>query len=223
LTELFEAFGDLHFVRDSLEGAEFVLHLTLEKLPSEVGIVSLFDMNKREFVVVRQVGGPRVVLCARQPEKAPLALSAMRKRHAIVVSDPEAAERAMDDRWRAIGVALKSLVCAPIELSGRYLGLLELANPTDGHAFNEGDGNALTYIGQQFAEFVAARGVIVDDDHIRGDPKPSNPPPPSPQPGAGAAKSSAGAAKSGAVAPKSGAGAAPKSSPGAPTSSKKGR
>src|SRR6185295_1757535 len=108
-------------------------------------------------------------LCARQPEKAPLAASAMRKRHAIVVSDAEGAQRAMDDRWRSLGVEIKSLVCAPIELSGRYLGLIELANPSDGHAFNEGDGNALTYIGQQFAEFVGERGVIVDPASIRGE------------------------------------------------------
>jgi hypothetical protein len=186
LAELFEAFGDLHFARDSLEGAEFVLQLTLEKLPSEVGVVSLFDMNTREFVVVRQSGGPRSALCARQPEKAPLALSAMRRRHAIVVADREGAERAMDDRWRAIGVELKSLVCAPIELSGRYLGLLEVANPVDGKAFNEGDGNALTYIGQQFAEFVASRGVIVDPAHIRGeDPQPEALPSPNSGPRSG--------------------------------------
>jgi hypothetical protein len=169
LSELFEAFGDLHFARDSLEGAEFVLNLTLEKLPSEVGLVSLFDMNKREFVIVRQSGGPRRALAARQPEKAPLAVTAMRKRHAIVVADTIEAGQAMDDRWRAIGVELKSLVCAPIELSGRYLGLIELANPVDGHAFSEGDGNALTYIGQQFAEFVATHGVIVDPELINGE------------------------------------------------------
>jgi hypothetical protein len=177
LSELFEAFGDLHFARDSLEGAEFVLNLTLEKLPSEVGLVSLFDMNKREFVIVRQSGGPRRALGARQAERAPLAITAMRKRHAIVVADAAEAEKAMDDRWRAIGVELKSLVCAPIELSGRFLGLIELANPIDGHAFNEGDGNALTYIGQQFAEFVAAHGVIVDQELIDGEPPPPAPPP----------------------------------------------
>ena len=84
-------------------------------------------------------------------------------------------------------------------------GLIELANPTDGHAFNEGDGNALTYIGQQYAEFVAARGVIVDDEHIRGDAKPAAPP---------EVKSGAGAKP---------VAAAPKSKPGAPISSKKGR
>jgi hypothetical protein len=174
ITELFEACGDLHFLRDALEGAEFVLHLAMEKLPSEVALVSFFDMNKREFVIARQSGGPRTALAARQPERAPLAFQAMRKRHAIVVSDKEGAAKAMDDRWRAIGVELKSLVCAPVELGGRFLGLIEIANPLDGTVFNEGDGNALTYIGQQFAEFVAERGVVVDDEHIR-ETKPAPP------------------------------------------------
>src|SRR5271168_2388964 len=101
----------------------------------------------------------------------------MRKRHAIVVSSEAEAAKAMDDRWRAIGVELKSLVCAPIELSGRFLGLIELANPIDDHAFSEGDGNALTYIGQQFAEFVAVHGVIVDQELIDGEAPPPAPPP----------------------------------------------
>jgi hypothetical protein len=169
LAELFEAAGELHFARDTLDGADTVLRVTLEKLPSEVGLVSLFDMNKREFVVVRQVGGPRSALLERQPEKAPTASAAMRKRHAVVVSDPAGLGAAMDSRFRAIGVELTSLVCAPIELNGRYLGLIELANPTDGRPYDEADGNALTYVAQQFAELVAARGVIVDPEHVRGE------------------------------------------------------
>ena len=188
ITELFEAFGDLHFLRDALEGAEFVLELTMEKLPCEIGLVSLFDMNKREFVIVRQAGGPRSALCARQPERAPLALQAMRKRHAIVVADKDGAARAMDDRFRAVGVELSSLVCAPVELGGRYLGLIEIGNPLDGGAFNEGDGNALTYIGQQFGEFLATHGVIVDPAQIR-EPRPSNPPPAPPRAGSPPKKS----------------------------------
>jgi GAF domain len=171
LAELFEAFGDLQFLRDSLEGAEFVLALTLEQLPCEVGLVSLFDMNTREFVVVRQSGGQGSALCARQPERAPVAGNAMRKRRAIVVSDPAGAAAAMDDRFRAAGVEIRSLVTTPVELGGRYLGLIELVNPLDGGVFSEGDGNALTYIGEQFAEFVAAHGVIVDPEQIRAPPK----------------------------------------------------
>ncbi|APR83724.1 DNA-binding protein HU [Minicystis rosea] len=177
ITELFEASADLHFLRDALEGAEFVLTLALEKLPSELGVVSLFDMNKREFVIVRQSGG-KSALNARQPERAPLAFQAMRKQRAIVVSDKEGAAKAMDDRFRTIGVEIKSLIVAPVELGGRFLGLIEIANPLDGGAFTEGDGNALTYIGQQFAEFVAQHGVIVDAAAIGAEEaKPSGPQP----------------------------------------------
>jgi hypothetical protein len=180
LAELFEAFNDLHFLRDSIEGAEFVLALTLEKLPSELGLISLFDINKREFVVVRQTGGAQRAVGQRQPEKAPIASTAMRKRHAVVVSDPGGAQRAVDDRFKAIGVEIRSLVCAPVELGGRYLGLIELVNPLDGGVFNEGDGNALTYIGQQFAEFAASRGVMIDPEQLKeGAPAPRSVPAPS--------------------------------------------
>jgi len=166
LTALFEAFNDLHFLRDAIEGAEFVLALTLEKLPSAVGMVSLFDMNKREFVIVRQTGGVRAV-GLRQPERSPIAANAMRTRHAVVISDPAEAKGATDDRFKVIGVEIRSLICAPVELNGRYLGLIELVNPLDGSLFNEGDGNALTYIGQQFAEFAAARGVMIDPEQLK--------------------------------------------------------
>jgi hypothetical protein len=165
IAELFEACSDLHFLRDALEGADFVLALTLEKIPSTVGLVSLFDINRREFVVVRQRGGKSALL-ARLPERAPLVQAAMRSQRAVVVPDASRDERALDDRWKAIGGELSSVICAPVELAGRYLGLIEVANPLDGGRFSEGDGNALTYIGQQFAEFVGARGVIVDPDIV---------------------------------------------------------
>jgi hypothetical protein len=167
LAELFEAFNDLHFLRDSIEGAEFVLALTLEKLPSEIGLISLFDINKREFVIVRQTGGKQRAVGQRQPEKAPIASTAMRKRHAVVVSDPGGAQRAHDDRFKLIGAEIRSLICAPVELGGRYLGLIELVNPLDGGVFSEGDGNAVTYIGQQFAEFAASRGVMIDPEQLK--------------------------------------------------------
>ncbi|WP_437734838.1 GAF domain-containing protein [Sorangium sp. So ce1335] len=161
LAELFEACSELHFVQDTLAGADFVLSLTLEKIPCAVGLVSLFDIDRGEFVVVRQRGG-KTALLTRLSERAPLALAAMRSRRAVVVPDAASDERAMDDRWKATGVELRSVVCAPVELGGRYLGLLEIANPLDGKPFSESDGNALTYIGQQFAEFVGARGVVVE-------------------------------------------------------------
>jgi hypothetical protein len=172
LAELFEAFCDLHFLRDSLEGADFIVSLIAEKLPCEVCLVSLFDIDRREFVVVRQNGGRTNVLLQRQPDRAPIALTAMRSRRAVVVRDGAADPRVVDARWQALGVDIKSYACAPVELAGRYLGLIELANPLDGGRFTESDGNALTYIGQQFGEFVGQHGVIVDAESVAPPPPP---------------------------------------------------
>jgi GAF domain-containing protein len=96
----------------------------------------------------------------------------MRSQHALVVRDAGSDARLKgDSRWSGTGIVLKDILCAPVEVSGRYLGLIELANPLDERPFDEGDGNALSYIGQQYAEFVASRGVAIDHDAILAPPK----------------------------------------------------
>jgi GAF domain-containing protein len=166
LTDLFEAMAELHFLADAFEGADFVLAQAMEKLPCEVGLVSLFDMAKREYVVVRQAGGKRSGLLLRLPQHAKLPAMAMRYSRAVIVPDASRYRDPADQRWREIGVATRSLLCAPIELEGRYLGLIELCNPHDGQAFRESDGHALTYIGRQYAEFVADRGVVTEPERV---------------------------------------------------------
>lgn len=165
LAELFDSSGDLEFVQDALDGADFVLHLALEKLPCEVGIVSFFDMNKREFVVVRQRGGQRKALLASLPEKSEVANRTMRSRHAVVLAAANG-ELEGDARWSAMGVAPRSAICAPVLLGGRYLGLIEMANPLDEQPFTAADGNALDYLGQQLAEFLGSRTMSVDAEAV---------------------------------------------------------
>jgi hypothetical protein len=165
---LFEIMHDLHFVQDVIEGAEFILAMALDKLQSDVGFVHLYDINKREFVVVRAAGpGADKVLLQRTNEKEPLVAAAMRRKRAVVVGDATTDERLTSDRWTQIGEPIRSVICAPVEQAGRFLGLLELANPKDKAPFREVEGNALTYIGEQFAEFVASRGILLDPDRIR--------------------------------------------------------
>jgi GAF domain-containing protein len=166
LTDMFEAMAELNFLGDALEGADFVLAQAMEKLPCEVGLVSLFDMAHREYVVVRQIGGKRSGVLLRLPQHAKLPQTAMRYSRAVIVAEPSRHRDQIDRRWREIGVTLHSLVCAPVELEGRYLGLIELGNPHDGRPFCESDGHALTYIGRQFAEFVADRGVVTDPERV---------------------------------------------------------
>lgn len=168
ITDLFEALHDLHFLRDSLEGADFVLALVMEKLPSTVGLVHFYDIDAREFVIVRAVGpGASKTLQIRTSEKDALIAEAMRNKRAVVIDDATGDPRAQNGRWALIG-SCRSLVCAPVEQGGRFLGLLELSNPRDGGPFQDTDGHALTYIGEQFAEFLATRGLILDPDRISG-------------------------------------------------------
>jgi GAF domain-containing protein len=174
ITDLFEACSDLGFLTDPLDGSEFVLNLVLESIPSAVALVSFFDINAREFVVVRQgvsvAAGtqPSIpnVLLARASEFTPLLARAMRSRRAVVVSGTDVDAIHEDGRWRALGVAPRSLVVAPAISGGRYLGIVEVADPLDGAPFTEGDGHALSYIGEQFAEFLAQRELDLDRERI---------------------------------------------------------
>jgi hypothetical protein len=166
IADLFEAMHDLHFLRDSVEGAAFCLMLALEKIPSRVGIVHLYDIDRREFVVA-SVRGPNqeAALLQRYPEGDPVLSVAMRRQRAIIWGDVDEANAL--SRYRFFGGA-RSLIVAPVVLAGRFLGALELLDPVDGLPFNDEEGHALTYIAEQFAEFIATRGMTVDPERIVG-------------------------------------------------------
>ncbi len=166
IADLFEAMHDLHFARDAVEGGDFCLVLAMEKLLCQAGIVHLYDINRREFLVSSARGpGTNTLLLRRSPEGDPLLSLAMRKRSAVVIADSGQSEVGMVDRYAILGGA-RSLIVAPVMKSGRFLGAIELVNPLDGQPFTESDGNAVTYIAEQFAEFVADRGVVTDPERI---------------------------------------------------------
>jgi GAF domain-containing protein len=166
IADLFEAMHDLHFVRDAIEGGEFCLALAMEKVPSQAGIVHLYDIDKREFLVTSTRGaGVNKLLLRRHGENDPLLHAAMNKRRALVVTDATAVEAALLPRYVEIGGA-RSLVIAPVMQSGRFLGAIEILNPLDGQPFTDAEGNALTYIAEQFAEFLSSHGIVTDEASI---------------------------------------------------------
>jgi len=165
ISVLFESMHDLNFLRDSIEGGDFCLQLALEKLPSRFALVYLYDIDRREFVVVSAQGAaPDGVVGRRVSENEGTVAAAMRKRRALLLSPEEIAEHAS-----AIGGATHMLV-APVMQAGRFLGVLEIADPIDGAAFSELDANAITYMAEQYAEFVAARGVLLDRERTSQPP-----------------------------------------------------
>lgn len=166
MAELSGAVTDLHFMRDALEGADFVVTLVGEKFPSEVVLVWLHDADKRELVLVRQTGGKTDQLLSRISDKQGLAQAALRSQRAVVIPDATRDPRANEARWKTMGVEPKSIVVAPVMASGKPYGLIEILNPKSGGRFGTIENNGLTYIGQQLAEFIATNGVILDSDRI---------------------------------------------------------
>ena len=49
---------------------------------------------------------------------------------------------------------------------GRYLGLLEVVNPLGDAPFHQTEQNAIDYVCEQFAEFLANRPIVLEADVI---------------------------------------------------------
>jgi hypothetical protein len=164
ITSLFESMHDLHFLRDALDGGQFCLALATEVLPSRAAIIHFFDIEKREWVIACTRGKEmHRMLTMRAPETDEILRECARKRRALVVPN---ASQASSERYRQLNGA-RSLIAAPIMQAGRALGALEIINPLDGMPFTEDEGNAMTYIAEQYAEYLGSRGIVLDRERIQ--------------------------------------------------------
>lgn len=165
--ELFEIMHDLHFAGDVAEGAEFVLSVLDELLPCEGVLIHVFDINTGHFVVVR-AKGPNAAssLLQRMSDQDPLVRSVMRSTHAMSVKNATDDARFGGPRWQALGVTPRAALCGGVQLGGRYLGLIELANPLGDVPFHQSELNALDYICEQFAAFLSKKPIVLSADVI---------------------------------------------------------
>jgi hypothetical protein len=178
IADLFEAMHDLQFLRDAIEGADFCLTLALEKMPARGGIVHLYDIDRRQFVITCAGGvGGETLLSQRSAENDAILFPTMRRRRAFVLADATTSEVAQSmPRYAALG-GVKSLIVAPVALGGRFLGAIELLNPVDEVPFTDDDGHALSYIAEQLAAFVGQRGILLERDREEAAaPAPAAPP-----------------------------------------------
>lgn len=172
IADLFEACSDLAFVQDPLDGAEFVADLVMDSVPCLAVLVSFFDINTREFVVVRQIVAKGdgealpVAVLVRASEFSENITRTMRSGRAVLFTAAECTSL-KDARFAALKLEPASLGAAPVKFGGRFLGLIELCDPLDGRPLTESDGHALTYIGEQFGEFLSERELSVDPEYVR--------------------------------------------------------
>lgn len=161
---VFEALHELHFLSDVKEAAHFVRRVVEEKMQPSVALVHLYDINSRHFVVMSALGDRAEVLTEyATPDDDALAAEIMRGEEAMLVLEPASDPRLSRGRWR-LAEPKRSVLCAPVAVDGRYLGLLEIADPKDGSEFNEDDRNVLTYVASAFAKYLDGRGVVLGND-----------------------------------------------------------
>jgi hypothetical protein len=160
---LFEAMHTLRFVDDVRDGAGFVLRVVVDKTRARTGLVHLYHASRREFVVVGAIGATdeTVVLDFRTAADDPFIREIVGEREAVIVCDPKSDPALLRGRWSSARPH-RSVLCAAASREGRILGLIEIADPTDGSEFSEDDRNALTYVATAFAEFLEDRGVDLD-------------------------------------------------------------
>lgn len=166
--DLFEQMHDLHFISDVVGGTQFVLEVLERTLPSEAVIIHVFDIDNTEFVVVR-AAGPKAgdVLTHRTDGNFGTYVELLRSTRAMKLDDVNGhAHFSGGAVWKAVGVSPSHVLAAPVIRAGRYLGIVELANPDGGGGYHDGEVNALQYICEQFADFLSDRPIVVDDEAI---------------------------------------------------------
>jgi len=165
--ELFETMHELHFMPDLVAGSEFVLGVVEKTLPCEAILVHVFDINAQHYVVVRaSAPGAAKVIMHCVPDGDALFEPVMRRMRSLRIDAAASDARLQAERWKLAGVEVNSALCGPVQLAGRYLGMLELVNPQGGGAFYESEANALDYICEQFADFLAAHPIVLDAELI---------------------------------------------------------
>ncbi|HEY3497036.1 MAG TPA: hypothetical protein VGK73_20195, partial [Polyangiaceae bacterium] len=163
--DLFETIHDLSFMVDLVSGADFVVRVLSDVIPCEAIVVHAFDLGRREFVVVRARGpNAQNALLHRTPDADPHVREIMRRRSFIT----NGASKSRSGAFEKLGTEPQMVLSAPARQGGRYLGLIELANPLGGTPFHEGEASALEYVCEQFAAFVASRPVVLDEDVVLG-------------------------------------------------------
>ena len=158
---------DLHFMQGVADGAEFMVAAVDSIVPCDGLLIHVFDINTRQFVVVRAKGpGAMQVLLHRTPDSDPFFNAVMRRPGSVAIHDVASDPRVLGPRWDTLGVQPTRALCGPVRQGGRYLGLLEVVNPLGDAPFHQTEQNAIDYACEQFAEFLVNRPIVLDADVI---------------------------------------------------------
>jgi hypothetical protein len=157
LLAVVEALHALRRSDDVVEGAALVLRTALAAIPCAAGFVHVCDLATRDFVVVAASGPEQAeIVGTRATDNDPWLGRAMQQMEALTV---DAADRTLTGARFSVVRPIHAVLCSPVQFDGRALGAIELVDPTRAERFTLADRNAMTYVGERFAEFLAERSI----------------------------------------------------------------
>jgi hypothetical protein len=161
----FERMHELRYLPNVVAGAAYVLETLEELIPSDGALIHVFDIDTRQFIVVRALGPrSRELLLTRTPGVGSYLEEALRRQ----TTSRSSSEDGLDGRaaWEALGLHIRWALCSPVHQHGRYLGAIELGRQSTSGDFNAGQIHALEYICEQFADFVADRPLDLTSESV---------------------------------------------------------
>ena len=157
LAHAFDALQDLFFLPTPADGADFLLRLLGELVPSEAASIALYDINTDELRFVAAVGtGGSERKGDAVPSLAGILGSAVHGHHDVctVVADVTTDRRFDPGIDGRVGLEPMNLAVSPVSWNGRLLGALQLVNRIGDLQFSQADANLLAYVAQRFGEFL---------------------------------------------------------------------
>jgi NtrC-family two-component system sensor histidine kinase KinB len=110
-----------------------ILVQTTRGMQVEVACLAMVNESTRELEYRVTVGSDaREVIDADRPAEGGIAGRVMDKGEVLVLADPQADPDGFRELDQLTGVKIASLVCAPIRIQGKIIGVLEALNPAQG-------------------------------------------------------------------------------------------
>jgi hypothetical protein len=162
---LFERMHELLYLPDLAAGASYVLETVEEFIPCAGALIHGFDADSKTFSVLCCIGPQAAqVLHTRTPSAGSHLESASRGQGTSRLSG------SVQSLWQALGLQIERALCIPVQQQGRYLGIIELGRAPGEVDFSDTEVEAIGYIAEQFAEFLADRARLIESD-----PPPASP------------------------------------------------
>ena len=158
LAHAFEACQDLPFLASAGDGLEFAVRLLGEVVPCEAITGALYDINTDELRLVALSGpGADERKGEAVPASAGLFAAATKLSGPMLVDDVPNDRRFDPGVDGRVGVEASTMLLHAILHEGRLLGLVQLLNRSGQPQFSGADGNIVTYVAKQLAEFLYAQ------------------------------------------------------------------